>query len=85
MKITIQVLIEGADALPLTMPIQTIDRQSERIEEVGLQIVEAKSILREVGHDSRSRHADWSFAHDARSHPGCFRSSVPYIGADVFQ
>jgi hypothetical protein len=31
MKITIQVLIEGADALPLTVPIQTIDRPHERI------------------------------------------------------
>jgi hypothetical protein len=42
---TIQVLIEGADALALTVPIQTIDRPGERIEEVGLQTVEAKSIL----------------------------------------
>jgi hypothetical protein len=45
MKITIQALIEGADALPLIVPIHTIDRQGERIEEVGLQTVEAKSIL----------------------------------------
>ena len=46
MKITIQVLIEGADALPLTVPIHTIDRLCERIEDVGLHTVEAKSILR---------------------------------------
>jgi hypothetical protein len=45
MKFTIQVLIEGADALPLTVPIQTIDRAGGRIEEIGLQTVEAKSIL----------------------------------------
>jgi hypothetical protein len=46
MKITIQVLIEGADVLPLTVPTHTIDRLCERTEEVGLQRVEAKSILR---------------------------------------
>jgi hypothetical protein len=44
MKITIQVLIEGADVLR-SPPIQTIDRPRERVEEVGLQTAEAKSIL----------------------------------------
>ena len=38
-------LIEGADALPLTVPIQTIDRPGERVEEIGFQTAEAKSIL----------------------------------------
>jgi hypothetical protein len=38
----IQVLIEGADVLPITVPIQTIDRPRERVEEVGLQTAEAK-------------------------------------------
>ena len=38
-------LVEGADALPLTVPIHTIDRPGERIEEVGLQTMEAKSVL----------------------------------------
>jgi hypothetical protein len=46
MKFTIQVLIETAESLPLTLPIQTIDRPCESIEEVGLQIAEAKSILK---------------------------------------
>jgi hypothetical protein len=44
----IQVLIEGADVLPITVPIQTIDRPRERVEEVGLQTAEAKSILRKL-------------------------------------
>jgi hypothetical protein len=45
MKFTVQVLIEAANALPLTVPIQTIERPCESIEEVGLQTAEAKSIL----------------------------------------
>jgi hypothetical protein len=44
----IQVLIEGTDVLPITVPIQTIDRPRERVEEVGLQTAEAKSILRKL-------------------------------------
>jgi hypothetical protein len=44
----IQVLIEGADVLPITVPIQTIDRPRERVEEVGLQTAEEKSILRKL-------------------------------------
>jgi glycerol-3-phosphate dehydrogenase len=46
MKITIQVLIESADVLPLAVPIHIIDRPCERIEEVELQTAEAKSILK---------------------------------------
>jgi hypothetical protein len=45
MKFTIQVLIESPDALPLRIPVQTIGRSCERIEDVGLRLEEAKAIL----------------------------------------
>jgi hypothetical protein len=45
MKFTIQVLIESPDALPLSVPIRTIERSCERVEEVGLRLEEAKAVL----------------------------------------
>jgi len=45
MKFTIRVLIESPDALPLSVPIQTIERSCDRIEDVGLRLEEAKAIL----------------------------------------
>jgi hypothetical protein len=45
MKFTIQVLIESPDALPLSIPVQTIERSCDRIEDVGLRLAEAKEIL----------------------------------------
>src|SRR5450631_2620026 len=45
MKFTIRVLIESPDALPLGIPIQTIERSCDRIEDVGLRLAEAKAIL----------------------------------------
>jgi hypothetical protein len=38
-------MIESPDALPLTVPVQTIERSCERVEEVGLRLEEAKAIL----------------------------------------
>src|ERR1017187_347331 len=40
MKFTIQVLIESPDALPLSVPIQTLERSCERVEDVGLRLEE---------------------------------------------
>jgi hypothetical protein len=45
MKFTIQVLIESPDALPLSVPIQALDRTCEHVEDVGLRLDEAKAIL----------------------------------------
>ena len=45
MKFTIQVLIEFPDALPLSVPIQTIERSCGRVEDVGLRLDEAKAVL----------------------------------------
>jgi hypothetical protein len=73
MKITIQVLIEGADALPLTVSIHTIDRLCERIEDVGLQTVEAKSILRGL-EQNVVRHQLAKYLADKRRCPHCQRS-----------
>jgi len=73
MKFTIQVLIEAADALPLTVPIQIIDRPCESIEEVGLQTAEAKSILKGLEENVvRQQLAEFLVAN--RSCPHCQRS-----------
>jgi hypothetical protein len=45
MKFTIQVLIESPGAVPLSVPIQTVDRPCERVEDVGLRLEEAKAVL----------------------------------------
>lgn len=45
MKFTIQVLIESPDSLPLTVPIQALDRTCEHVEDIGLRLDEAKAIL----------------------------------------
>ncbi len=45
MKFTIQALIETPEGLPLTVPVQTIERSCDRIEDVGLRLEEAKLIL----------------------------------------
>ena len=45
MKFTIQLLIESPNAQPLSVPVQTIERSCERIEDVGLRLEEAKTIL----------------------------------------
>jgi hypothetical protein len=67
------VLIEGADALPLTVPIHTIERLCERIEEIGLQTVEAKSILRGL-EQNVVRHQLAEYLAGKRSCPHCQRS-----------
>jgi hypothetical protein len=48
MKFTIQVLIESPGALPLNVPIQTVDRPCEKVEDVGLRLEEAKAVLQGV-------------------------------------
>jgi hypothetical protein len=46
MKVTIQVLIESPGVLPLNVPIQTVDRPCDRVEDVGLRLEEAKAVLK---------------------------------------
>ena len=38
MKFTIQMLIEESDQLPLLIPIHTIERPCERVEDIGLHV-----------------------------------------------
>jgi hypothetical protein len=87
MKFTIQVLIESPDALPLSVPVQTIERSCDRIEDVGLRLEEAKEILRGlqeqlVRHqlaDHLERHRPCPCCHRRRPikgyHPLRFRSA----------
>jgi hypothetical protein len=37
-KFTIQMLIEGSDQLSLSIPIHTIERPCERVEDIGLAV-----------------------------------------------
>ena len=87
MKFTIRVLIESPDALPLSVPIQTIERSCDRIEDVGLRLEEAKAILsglqehlvRQQLADHLQRHRPCPCCHRPRTikgyHPLRFRSA----------
>ena len=59
MKFTIQVLVEAADALPLAVPIQTIDRPCESIEDGGLQTADAKSISKGLEENAQTPCGYW--------------------------
>ena len=72
MKFTIQVLIESPDALTLSVPVQTIERSCERIEDVGLRLEEAKAIL--SGLQEQLVHQRLAeYLRDHRSCPCCHR------------
>jgi hypothetical protein len=69
MKVTIQLLIENADSLPLTIPINTLDRPCEQLEDVGLRLEEAKAILRRLQDEVvRGQLAQHLESHRACSH-----------------
>jgi hypothetical protein len=48
MRFTIQVLVEFAGAVPFSVPIQTVDRPCERVEDVDLRLEEAKTVLQSL-------------------------------------
>ena len=48
MKFTVQLLIENDNSLPLSIPIDTLDRPCEHVECVGLRLEEGKAILRRL-------------------------------------
>jgi hypothetical protein len=72
MRFTIQVQIESAGVLPLTVPVKTIDRPCEQVEEVGLQVAEAKLILASL-QQCVIRNQLSQFLADRRSCPHCRR------------
>jgi hypothetical protein len=72
MKFTIQVLIESPDALPLSVPVQTIERSCNRIEDVGLRLQEAKAILGGL-QEQLVRQQLAEYLHDHRPCPCCHR------------
>ncbi|MEJ8826888.1 ISKra4 family transposase [Variovorax humicola] len=45
MKVTVQIRIEGAGSRPFTLPIHAIDRPCEQVQDVGLALGDAKSML----------------------------------------
>ena len=64
MKFTIQLLIEDPGKLQLCVPIQTIERECERIEAVGLRLNEAKSLLGQLQqHVARAQISSYLQAH----------------------
>jgi len=72
MKFTIQVLIESPDTLSAEIPIGTIERSCERIEDVGLRLEEAKAVLSGLqAHLVRHQVADYLATH--RACPTCHR------------
>ena len=75
MKFTIQVLIESPDPLPLSVPIQTLERSCERVEDVGLRLEEAKAVLHGLQEQLVGQQlAGYLDAH--RPCPGCHRLRV---------
>ncbi|MEO7206595.1 MAG: hypothetical protein ABI356_09565 [Steroidobacteraceae bacterium] len=62
MKFTIQLLIENADSLPLSISLETIERPCDAVEDVGLRLEETKAILRrlqdEVVRSQLARHLE---------------------------
>jgi hypothetical protein len=73
LKITIQILIEGAEVPPVTVPIHSINRHGEQIEKVGLQTAEAKSILKGLEENVIGQQLA-EFLAAKRSCPRCQRS-----------
>jgi hypothetical protein len=45
MRVTVQIRIEGTTSRPITVPLHTIDRRCDQVQDVGLALGEAKSIL----------------------------------------
>ncbi len=72
MKFTIQVLIKSPDALPLSLPIQTIECACVRLEDVGLRLEEAKAILSGL-QEQLVRQQLAEYLHDHRPCPCCHR------------
>ena len=62
MKFTIQLLIEDTDRLPLLIPLDTIDRPCETLEDVGLRLQESKAVLgrlqEEIVRNQLARHLE---------------------------
>ena len=62
MKFTIQLLIEDADRISLSIPLETIDRPCDVVEDVGLHLQEAKAVLgrlqEEVVRNQLARHLE---------------------------
>jgi hypothetical protein len=75
MKFTIQVLVESPDALPLGIPIQTIERSCEHVEDVGLRLEEAKAILSGL-QEQLVRQQLAGYLNDHRRCPCCHRLRV---------
>ena len=45
MRVIVQIRIEGAAARPVTVPLHTVDRACGQVQDVGLVLGDAKSIL----------------------------------------
>lgn len=65
-------LVESAGALPLSVPIQTIERSCERVEDVGLRLKEVKAILSGLQEQLVLQQLA-QYLHRHRSCPGCHR------------
>jgi hypothetical protein len=72
MRVTVQVCIEGAASRPVTVPLHAIDRPCDQVQDVGLALGEAKSILGKLQQAFVQEQLD-HYLYDHRACPHCRR------------
>ena len=70
MKMTVLICIEGTTSDPITVPIHTIDRPCDQVQDVGLALDEAKSILGKLQQTLVNTQLE-QYLGRARACPGC--------------
>jgi hypothetical protein len=72
MRVTVQIRIEGTTSRPLTVPLHTIDRRCDQVQDVGLVLGDAKSILGKL-QQTLVRQQLESYLAERRACPHCQR------------
>lgn len=72
MRVTVQIRIEGTASSPITVPLHTIDRPCDQVQEVGLALGDAKSILGKLQQTLVRQQLEHYLA-DRRACPHCGR------------
>ncbi|MDM0118013.1 ISKra4 family transposase [Variovorax sp. J22R133] len=72
MRVTVQVCIERAGSRPVTLPLHSIDRPCEQVQDVGLALGDAKTILGKLQQTLVQEQLD-SYLSDRRACPHCLR------------
>ena len=72
MRVTVQIRIEGAGSRPFTVPLHAIDRPCDQVQDVGLALGDAKSILGELQQELVHQQLE-SYLAERRACPHCGR------------